>query len=225
MRHVDAEAVDAAIEPEPQDVAELGPDLLVRPVEVGLRGVEQVQVPLAVRHARPGRASEDRLPVVRRGVAVAVAEHVPRPLRGSRSGGERLLEPLVLVGGVVGNEIDDHPEPETVGAGEHRIEVVERAEERVDVAVVGHVVARVLLRGRHERRQPDDVDPEVAHRLQAARDARDVAHAVAGRVGEGAGVDLIDHGGTPPFVSHVRHRRARTNRMEALAICRSLVHP
>jgi hypothetical protein len=43
---VDPEAVDAPVEPEPQDAQELLMDLPVGPVEVGLRAVEQVQVPL-----------------------------------------------------------------------------------------------------------------------------------------------------------------------------------
>jgi hypothetical protein len=42
---VDSEAVDAAGEPEAQDVAELRSDLGVGPVEVRLRGVEEVKVP------------------------------------------------------------------------------------------------------------------------------------------------------------------------------------
>ena len=50
--HVDAEAVDAQVQPEPQDRAELVADRRVVPVEVGLLGGEQVQVPLAVRARR-----------------------------------------------------------------------------------------------------------------------------------------------------------------------------
>jgi len=52
---------------------------------------------------------------------------------------------------VVGHEVDDHLEAQLVRAAEHRIEVVEGAEERIDVAVVGDVVAGVGLRGGEER--------------------------------------------------------------------------
>ena len=49
VRDVDAEAVDAQVQPEAQDGAELVADGRVLPVEVGLLGGEQVQVPLAGR--------------------------------------------------------------------------------------------------------------------------------------------------------------------------------
>ena len=123
--------------------------LRVAPVEVGLGGVEEVEVPLAVLDPGPGRAAEDRLPVVRRRAAVgprAGAEHVAGALGAAGSGGQRLLEPGVLVGGVVGDDVHDHPQVEVVGALDQAVGVLQRAEQRVDVAVVGDVVAVVVLR-------------------------------------------------------------------------------
>ncbi len=63
MGDVHADAISAAVEPEAEDVEVLGADLGVVPVEVGLGGVEQVQVPLAVGQPAPRRAAEHRLPV------------------------------------------------------------------------------------------------------------------------------------------------------------------
>ena len=123
-----------------------------------------MEVPLAVRrpavHAGPPKTE---LPVVgRRAVGRAVAEEVAGALGAARAGGQRGLEPLVLVGGVVGHQVDDHPQAELVGLRDQRVGVGERAEERVDVAVVGDVVAVVVLRRGVERRDPERVDAEVA---------------------------------------------------------------
>ena len=81
----------------------------------------------------------------------AVAPDVPVPLGvvAARSGGQ---EPRVLVGGVVGHEVDHDADADGVGlrraARSKRGQV---AEERVDVAVVGHVVAEVGHRRPEER--------------------------------------------------------------------------
>ena len=69
---VDAKAVDPEVEPEAQDRLELGDDLRVLPVEVGLGAVEEVEVPEAGVGAvgrwqrGPAGAVEHAAPVVRR---------------------------------------------------------------------------------------------------------------------------------------------------------------
>src|SRR5215475_2274004 len=98
MGHVDAESVDSAVQPEAQNRAELFADLVVAPVQVRLLGCEQVQVPVAVGYAGPGRAAEHRAPVVGGPVAVAALsgpEDVPVALRAAGSGGQRFAEPGV----------------------------------------------------------------------------------------------------------------------------------
>src|SRR5262249_34853390 len=70
VRDVDAEPVDAPVEPERQDLLEVLAYLGVGPVEVGLGLGEQVEVPLTVRYAGPGAAAEHAAPVVRWPLAV-----------------------------------------------------------------------------------------------------------------------------------------------------------
>ena len=53
---VDAKSVDSEIDPEAKNVAKLGSNLWVVPVEVGLAVIEQVEIPLAVITATPCRA-------------------------------------------------------------------------------------------------------------------------------------------------------------------------
>src|SRR5207248_2757888 len=77
-------------------------------------------------------------------------------------------------------------------------EVLEVAEDRVDVAVVGDVVAEVSHRGAEEGRDPDGVDAQPRQVVEMTPDALEVADSVAVRVGEGPGIDLIDDRRLPP---------------------------
>ena len=131
---VDAEAVDTAVEPEPQGVLHGLHDLGVAPVEIGLLGQEQVQIPLArgvVPRPRRFAGAEGRLPVVGRPVGRAVDPHVPVAL-GVVARGAGLDEPRVLVGGVVRHPVDDHPQPPGVGLLDEAVEVGQGAEDGVD---------------------------------------------------------------------------------------------
>ena len=83
-------------------------------------------------------------------------------------------------------------------AVDERVEVRERAEQRVDVAVVGDVVAEVGHRRGEERRQPDRLDLQRVEMVEVGGDAAQVADAVAVGVGERARVDLVDGAALPP---------------------------
>ena len=82
--------------------------------------------------------------------------------------------------------------------GGERVEVRQRAEGRVDVAVVGDVVAEVGHRRAVERRQPDAVDAEPLQVGQPPPDALEVTGAVAVGVLERARIDLVDGAVAPP---------------------------
>jgi hypothetical protein len=109
----------------------------------------------------------------------------------------------VLVGGVVGDDVEDDADAEGVCLGDHLLRLGERAEGGVDGPVVGDVVAPV----RHGRGvpgvDPDGVDAQLRQVREAGAQARDVPDAVAVAVGEAADVDLVDDGGTPPGCGRV----------------------
>ena len=201
---VEPEAVDAALEPEAGLGQQRLDHLRVVEVEVGLLLEEVVQVVLAAaRLPLPGAAAEHRQPVAgRRAVGLGVGPDVPVGL-GVVAALPALLEPGVLVAGVAGDEVHHHLEAEPVGLGEQRVEVRQRAEQRVDGAVVGDVVAVVLLRALAEGRDPDRVDAQLLDIFEPPGDARQVADAVAVRVLEAARVDLVDDGTLPPQVAPV----------------------
>lgn len=104
----------------------------------------------------------------------------------------------VQVGAVVGHDVHHHFDVCRMRGGGQPVEVVHRAELRIHVTVVGHVVAAVREFARVEGRQPDRVDAQLPQIGDPPGDAIDVAQTGAGGVLEAARVDLVDHGLPPP---------------------------
>ena len=164
----DPHARRAAVEPEPKNVLVLGPHVRVRPVEVGLLGREQVEVPLAGRAslvgACPRGTAEDRLPAVRRKLSVGPGSGPePEAFPLSRPGrrGEGGAKPRVLVGDVVRNDVDDRADPESRGLGDQLLRFLQCPEGRIDRPVVRDVVTPVGQRRRVPRAEPEGVDSEI----------------------------------------------------------------
>ncbi len=100
----------------------------------------------------------------------------------------------MFLGGVVGHHVDDHLQSSAVQGRDQRLEVGQRAEPRIDVAVVDDVVATVGERGRIERAEPDRIHAQLREIADAGGDPRQVTDAVTVGVGEAPRVDLVDHG-------------------------------
>ncbi len=101
--------------------------------------------------------------------------------------------------------VDQHAHAALVAGFHQPDEIIQRAEQRVDAAVVGHVVAEILHRRGEEGRQPDGVDVEAGDVVQLVQHAGQVAHAIAVAVKEAARVDLIDHPPAPPVLKLLGH--------------------
>ena len=132
------------------DVVHGGLDLRVRPVQIGLLGQEECRYycPVASSHVQAGAAAERGEPVVGRPPPGAGRATRTSPRFGLSRDERALDEPGMLVAGVVRHPVEEHPHAALVRFGEQAIEVGERAEERIDVAVVGDVVAEVGHRRR-----------------------------------------------------------------------------
>ena len=203
---VDAEAVDAAGEPEDHGV---GVDFFaaggVFPVEVGLGGVVEVEVVfLGVGVPGPGWAGEVAAPVCwgdaeAGGVESGGFPDVPVSL-GVGFGGAGFEEPGVEGRGVVDYEVEDELHAAGVAGVDEGVDVGEGAVAGVDGLVVGDVVAHVFLGGFEHGREPDDVDAELVEVVDFGDEAGDVAPAVVVGVFEAGGVDLVEDCGFPPWL-------------------------
>ncbi len=201
---IEAEAVDAAREPELGRGDERIDHRGMAQIERRLARQEMMEIVLAPTGLpAPGGAAEHREPVVgRRAIGTRIAPHVPVAALVGAARAAR-AEPGMLVGGVAADEVDQHLEAEHMRARDQPVEILQRAEHRVDRAVIGDVVAEIAHRREEERRKPDGVDTERGDVVELRRHAGEVADAVAVAVAEAARIDLIDDGARPPFA--VRH--------------------
>ena len=140
------------------------------------------------------------------------------PLRAARRRVQRGLEPLVLAGDVVRDQVDGDLQAVLVGVGDQPVERGQVAEERVDVARVGHVVAVVGHRRGVERRQPQRVHPEQLQVAQPRPDALQVADPVPVGIGERPDVDLVDHGVAPPLHGGILPKASEERRQSGLTM-------
>ena len=159
---IQAQTVDALIEPEAQDLDHFLLHSQVVEVQVWLVAEETMPVVLArLRVPRPiGRlgVSEDdarvSVPLIR------VAPNVVLAKRRRRIGAGG-LKPRVLVGRVVHDQLGNHPQPTAMGGFDEGLEVFQAAVRRQHVHVVRDVVPVVALGRRVGWQQPERGDPEV----------------------------------------------------------------
>jgi hypothetical protein len=125
----------------------------------------------------------------------------------------RGAEPGVLVRGVRGHEVQQHPDAPAAGGFDQRREVVHGAVARIDGVIVAHVVPGVTHRRGEARGEPDGVRAQPRQVLQPGLDAAEIADAVAIAVGEALRIDLVEHGvgqpGRKPIFCHAVTLRGR----------------
>ena len=150
---------------------ELVAHVVVPPVEVGLRRQVVEHVVLAGRVVeRPRRAAEAAHPVVRRR-AVGLADRPTRTSRGARPSATNATSTNHGCWSLVwfGTKSSSTRMPRSCAAATSASNVGERAQLGLHRAVVGDVVAPVVVRRDRDRAQPDAVDAEPLRDGRGAR--------------------------------------------------------
>lgn len=150
--HIHAEAVNAAVKPPVHHVVYRAAHSRIFPVEVRLLLRELMQVVFAtLRAVLPSGATEIRPPLI--GLGTGLAGRGARTRRAPPVPVGVLIilvfgrfKPGVFIGSVIDNKIHHDLEPALVGLGQQLIHVVECAEQRINVLIVGNIVAIVVLR-------------------------------------------------------------------------------
>ena len=113
----------------------------------------------------------------------------------------RRLEPRVLVGAVVHDEVGDDPHAALVRRVDELDEVADVPNSGSTAREVADVVAAVAQRRLVERQQPQAVDAEPLQVVELVGEAPQVAGAVAVGVGEAADQHLVEHRALEPVGS------------------------
>src|SRR2546422_5907832 len=109
---------------------------------------------------------------------------------GRRRVPQSFLEPRMLARGVVQYEIDEHTNVMLVRRGDERLEVIVRPIVRLDLVVVGDVVAVIARRFRHGH-QPDAVGAEPGDVVELLGETAQVTDAVTIAVVERTHKDFV----------------------------------
>ena len=205
--HILPEAVHPHVQPEAHDLLELLPHAGIVQVQIRLLFGEEMQIVFVqALVVLPGAALEMAGPVVGRQAApahrpalppvvIVVVGVIPALAAG--------LKPGVLVRAVVHHQVEEDAHALLMGLVQQFPEHVQVAEIRVDVFVVGDVVAVIRVGRGIDRGEPDGVRAEALDVVQLLDHAPEVADAVAVSVAEAPGPDVIDaHLLVPAFRRH-----------------------
>ena len=180
LGHVEAEAIHTGGQPEVGDLLDL---VAYRWLVV----VEIRQPALWAEGVVAVLAGGDLAPVaIDGGVATAIEVLIGRiPI-------EHSLEPGVLLGGVVDDQIGDHLHVALVSFADQGAEIIEGAIVWMDAGVVTDCVAMIGRTGLNGH-QPQSIDPQILQVVELLGDARQIAGAIAIAVIEAAHEHLVDH--------------------------------
>ena len=186
-----AEAVDAEIEPEFEDLFDLCSDKRIVHVQVRLLDSEQMQIiflPQVI--PLPRLAFKVAVPVVRQ-LSVRLCGPPDIIIRIRLNAPPGFLEPFVLVARMIDNQIHNELHAALVKPLQNGPERLHAAIFRRNVRVIRNIIAAVRTGRRIERREPDAVDAELLQIIQLFQYPPQIADPVAVAVAEAPGPDLI----------------------------------
>jgi hypothetical protein len=200
---VAAETVDAAVKPEAKDAFHFFQNAGAPPIEIGLLDPEDMQIPgSGGRHISPSAPAEIAGPVVG-GQGIAFFPDPPKIIIAIRAiGFLGFKEPFVLIGGMIDHEIHHHSDAPFLGFGDEKIHVRQGPEFRIDILIIGDIIAIIGVGGFIDWGEPNDADSEVFEIIEFGENAFDIADAVAVAVAIRTRIDLINGVVTEIFLIH-----------------------
>jgi hypothetical protein len=100
---------------------------------------------------------------------------------------------------MVGNKIKDQLEPMLMNSIEQPVEICKRAENWINAAVIGNVIAKICHGRWIDWCDPQGVYAELDKIIETGKDAGQVPNTVIVRILKRSGIYFIDNSALPPF--------------------------
>ena len=214
VHHIEAEALYTFFHPEADHCFHLLPYLRVVPVQVGLGYIKQMQIVfIKLGNVFPGAAAELAFPVGGRlSVFFSLSENIVVLI--SFIPGQCLLKPLVPAGGVVEHHVQHQFDAALLGFGRKPVKVLHSAVAGINVVIVLHIVAVILLRGNEEGSHPDIIRSQLLNIVQFLRNTVQISQSIPVGVIKGFGIDLVYHAFSEIFHNLIRLSAGRPSPRE-----------
>ncbi len=159
---IETQAIDAEAEPEIHHPQHFLAHRGIVEIQIRLMREETVEI-ILLRDRIP--CPIGRLEILKDDARFLVAVGIVTPdveiaLLRTRGGAPRALKPFVLIGSVIEHQLGHNMKPAPMRLAQERLELLQRAAVRMNLGIVGNVVAVVAHRGRIKRQQPQRGDSE-----------------------------------------------------------------
>ena len=102
---------------------------------------------------------------------------------------------------MVDDEIEDDPDAVFLGVFLKAAEIRKCSVNRIDILIIGDIVAKIHLRGREAGSYPNRIHSQTLQVIHSGVDPVQVSDAIASAVGKTAGIDFVKHSMLPPLVT------------------------
>ena len=197
---IKTEPVNTQLQPEACRIQNSLLHFFAMEVQIRLGAQEVVQVVLATTAIPlPCRTTKDGQPVVRRRpISLRISPHIPVRLTVGLIA-PAFNKPLMLIRGVRDHQIDQHTNALAMRFGNQLFKVVQRAEHWINVFIIRNVIAKVIHRRLHERRNPDRISTKIRDVIQLLGNSWKVTNAITVAISERPRIDLINDCAPPPI--------------------------
>ena len=202
--YVHAEAIDSLVAPEFHHIIDFLADLFIFPVQIRLFfGKKMEIIHLCLIIIFPCRTSENTAPVVRLFSVYRIFPDVVVAV-WIVFGFFAFQEPLVLIRGMVYHQIHQHLDFTPVRFLKELFIVVHSSVVLVNSAVIGNVVAIVILRRLQHRGNPQNINAKLFQIIQFFYNSVDISDSIPIAVVKAFWIDLIYNAFFPPIFFHIK---------------------